>query len=95
MSSLTPLELQNIKNYIRIDDDFDDEELLESLEAALIYILNATGRVLLIDSMNALEKKAVKMLLYHWHENRAPLGEATEQMKFSLESIFYQLKYCR
>ena len=81
--------LEEIKNYMRIDDDTDDSLINSLIESANIYLLNAGVQ----NFENDLYKLAVKMLVLHWYENREVIGEA-RKLSFSLDNIITQLKYC-
>ena len=81
--------LEEIKNYMRIDEDYDDNLINSLIESANIYMVNAGVK----NFENDLYKLAVKMLVLHWYENREVIGEA-RKLSFSLDNIITQLKYC-
>jgi uncharacterized phage protein (predicted DNA packaging) len=83
------LMLEEIKNYMRIDEDYDDNLINSLIEAASLYMLNAGVKNL----ENDLYKLAIKMLVLHWYENREIIGNANK-LSFSLDNIITQLKYC-
>lgn len=91
--TVTTEQLADMKNYLRIDFTEDDSEIGELIETADIYIKNAVGYV---DVKNKLYKRAVKLLVSEWYENRTPttVGHVSRTLQFSLESIFNQLRYC-
>ena len=81
--------LEEIKNYMRIDEDYEDSLINSLIESANIYLLNAGVQ----NFENDLYKLAVKMLVLHWYENREVIGEA-KKLAFSLDNIITQLQYC-
>ena len=81
--------LEEIKNYMRIDEDYDDNLINSLIEAANIYMVNAGDK----NFENDLYKLAIKMLVLHWYENREVIGEA-KKLAFSLDNIITQLQYC-
>lgn len=83
------MELQELKNYLRVDFE-DDDPLIQSLQvAAEQYITNAG---ITKDYTMELYKLAVKLLVGHWYDNREVVGQA-QKLAYSLESIIVQLKY--
>ncbi|OUZ05857.1 DNA-packaging protein, partial [Aeromicrobium sp. PE09-221] len=85
------LTLEEAKKYLRVDGDEDDDLIASFIEAAEIYIKNATSKN--VDLRSELAKLAARILIAHWHENREAVGKA-EQLAFSLQSILIQLQYC-
>ena len=81
--------LEEIKEYMRIDDDVEDTLINSLIESANLYLLNAGVK----NFENDLYKLAIKMLVLHWYENREIIGEA-RKLSFSLDNIITQLKYC-
>ena len=81
--------LEEIKEYLRIDDDIEDSLINSLIESANIYMVNAGVK----NFENDLYKLAIKMLVLHWYENREIIGEA-KKLAFSLDNIITQLKYC-
>ena len=81
--------LEEIKNYMRIDEDYDDNLINSLIESANRYMVNAGVK----NFENDLYKLAIKMLVLHWYENREVIGEA-KKLAFSLDNIITQLQYC-
>lgn len=81
--------LEEIKNYMRIDEDYDDNLINSLIEAANLYMINAGVKKF----ENDLYKLAIKMLVLHWYDNREVIGEA-KKLAFSLDNIITQLQYC-
>lgn len=82
--------MTEIKNYLRIDEDYDDVLIETLIKSAEIYLENAGVKVSYNIELYAL---AIKMLVLHWYENRTVIGK-DENIGFGLESIISQLKYC-
>ncbi|PHG55566.1 head-tail connector protein [Bacillus toyonensis] len=85
------LTLEEAKKYLRVDGDEEDDLITSFVEAAEIYIKNATSKH--VDLNSELAKLAARILIAHWHENREAVGKAA-QLAFSLQSILVQLQYC-
>jgi uncharacterized phage protein (predicted DNA packaging) len=85
------MELQEMKEYLRIDGG-EDDFLISSLILGAEQFLMGTG---VPGTSKTLELYAValKMLVTHWYENREPFGKA-EELAFTLSNIITQLKYC-
>lgn len=85
------MDLEELKEWLKIDDDYDDS-LIGGLQlAAEQYLYNAGVTQ---DYTNELYKLAIKLLVTHWFENREPTGKA-DKLEFSLSSIISQLRYCQ
>ncbi|MED1023360.1 head-tail connector protein [Bacillus mycoides] len=85
------LTLEEAKRYVRVDGNEEDMLITSFIEAAEIYIKNATSKN--VDLKSELAKLAARILISHWYENREAVGKA-EQLAFSLQSILVQLQYC-
>lgn len=85
------LELDEIKAYLRIDEDEDDTMLSSFLDAAKKYLENAGVKE---DSNNSLYKLVVSMLVCNLYENRniPDTDRSTNTQAFSLKSLITQLK---
>lgn len=86
------LTLEEVKLYLRISDNGEDVLLQSLVKAAENYLYNATGNT--FDSTNELAKLFCLVLISDWYENREYTGKASEKVRFTLESILAQLKYC-
>lgn len=82
--------LDDVKDYLRVDTNIDDEHIQMLIDAAKEYLLNA-GIENKSDSY--LYNLAVSMLVVNWYDNRCPVGQTTEKMKYSLNAIIQQLKW--
>jgi hypothetical protein len=89
------LSLDEAKSYLHFDDDYIDEDVdIQSfIDAAEMYLKNA-GCILNPDDQ--LAKLAIKILVSNWYENRCIeiTGPNFNKIKFSLDVIITQLKYC-
>lgn len=92
---MSVLSLSEAKKYLKFDDDYTDEDgdIQPLIDAAEIYLVNA-GCTLKPD--DALAKLAIKILVVNWYENRSIeiTGPNFNKIKFSLDAIITQLKYC-
>lgn len=82
--------IEEIKLYLRLDEDYDDLLLQNLVNSAILYLKNAGVKD---GSETDLYNLAIKMLVLHWYENREIVGKA-DKLAFSLDSIITQLKYC-
>ena len=84
--------LEEIKNYMRIDEDYDNSLINSLIESANIYMVNAGVK----NFENDLYKLAIKMLVLHWYENRdiVLIGSISKNLEFTMKNIITQLQYC-
>jgi uncharacterized phage protein (predicted DNA packaging) len=83
------LELDELKLFLRVDGE-EEDELIQGLQlAAEEYLINAGVNK---DYSKELYKLAVKLLVTHWYNNREVTGKA-DRLAFSLDTIILQLKY--
>lgn len=78
------MDLEEVKLYIKVDSDEDDELIRELIVSAENYLLNAGIKV---DYNNPQYKTAVKMLVADWYDQRGINGT----MGFMFKSIIAQL----
>ena len=94
-----PLTLYDLKLYLRIDHDDDDEHLQDFLIAAREYVETATG----LDLKRAAADpepiprraaQAIRLLVSHWYEIREPVvvGVVPAQVPFSVSRLINQLR---
>lgn len=91
------MELNELKEYLRIDGEDEDITLSSLLLAAKSYIKNGTGlEENMIKDNETLElyKLCIKILVTHWFENRAieTTGPNFHKLSFSVDSILLQLE---
>ena len=82
------LTLEETKKYLKVDYDDEDEEIKDLIQAAEIYLKQATGKE--FDSTNY-----CKCLVYEWFRYKGVMGDKTvsDKTKYTLQSIALQLKY--
>lgn len=87
------MSLEELKKYLCIDCDEDDDLLLGLLEAAEEYLTNAGVKK---DYRKKLYSLAVKLLVKNWYddEESISIGNKNDKAQFTLNSIITQLKYC-
>lgn len=83
------MELEELKLYLRIDHDEEDDLLSALLVSADNYFKNAGCNT----NNGHLYELALKILVSHWYENREIVGKA-DSLSHSLDSIIIQLRYC-
>ncbi|MED1742207.1 head-tail connector protein [Bacillus swezeyi] len=86
------MKLMDVKNYLRLDHDEDDQMLSQFIAAAKSYIINAIGRF--VDG-NPQFEIVVLMLIAHWYENRGMYesGATGFSIPFTVENLLTQLRY--
>lgn len=82
------MNLQDIKLYLKIDHDEEDDFLIGLLKASELYLENAGCKR---NYESELYSLAVKMLVSHWYENRCITGNIGN-LELSLNSIIVQLR---
>lgn len=82
------MDIQEIKLFLRIEHDAEDEFIKSLKLASEIYLKNAGCDE---DYGNELYKYTIKLLISHWYDNRCLIGNSTN-IQYSLDSIIYQLK---
>lgn len=86
-------DMDDIKNYLHIDDDQVDElRQAETLaKTAETFIERQTGKKYVED--DELMRFAVKLLVAHWYTNRTPLSKANvQEYPYSLRSVLYTIE---
>lgn len=82
------MDLQDLKLYLRLDHDDEDDFLTGLLKASELYLENAGCKT---NYESELYSLAVKMLVSHWYENRCITGNFGN-LELSLNSIITQLR---
>jgi uncharacterized phage protein (predicted DNA packaging) len=77
--------LEEVKHFLRIDFDDDDELLNSLIVAAEEFVRNSTRPD--VNTSSDLYKTALKQLVAHWYEN------GDKPFPFSLISIIIQLSH--
>ncbi len=86
------LTLDEVKTYLCIDGSDQDTMLQTLINAAEMSLYNATG--IEFDDTNDLAKLYCMVLVSDWFENRELIGKVGERVRFTIQSIISQLKYC-
>lgn len=90
------ITLEEVKNYLRLDDYTEDDVLLQlMIDNAEIYINNFVT----IDETNVNMIKQAKLLVLvivsDMYENRQLIADkVSEKVRYSVQSIINQLSYC-
>lgn len=85
------LTLDEVKLWLRVDGEDDDNTLLLLIATAEEYLKNATGIV--FNSSNTLAKLFCMSLISDWYENREHVGKESDRTRFTIQSILLQLTY--
>lgn len=98
-----PLSLEDIKLYLRVDDDAEDALISAQLAAAESYIkgkLSKTQRLsdgepLAIED-DPLYQQCVKLMVAHWYENRSitAIGTTVAGIKHTVDAILTHIEGC-
>lgn len=86
------VNLDETKQYLRIDGDEEDSLLTSLIQAAETYLKNATGKE--FDETNHLAKLFCLVLIADWYENREYAGKTTNSIRPIVASILAQLNHC-
>ena len=88
------VSLEEVKEYLRLDDETSDLEVIGLIEAAEEYLENATGRAYTQEEGETyhLEKIYLKLLIANWFEHRSPIGTAGEEFTYVTKSLMLQLQ---
>lgn len=84
--------LEETKQYLRVDDNESDALITSLIEAAEVYLQNATGNQ--FDSTNPLVKLFCWVLITDWFENREHTGKASDKVRPIVDSMLAQLRHC-
>lgn len=83
--------LEEAKNWLRVDSEEDDILIHSLIKAAESYLKNATG--IEYDNTNELAKLFCLVLIVDWYDDREMVGEASEKVRHTINSILMQLTY--
>jgi uncharacterized phage protein (predicted DNA packaging) len=85
--------VQQAKSWLRVDYDEEDEDIQMLVDAAELYLKNATGKD--YDSANPLAVLYCRVLITDWYENRTLMqdNKTSDKVRFTLQSIKMQLQY--
>jgi uncharacterized phage protein (predicted DNA packaging) len=87
------ISLEEAKTYLRVDSSEEDDLIKSLIDAAEIYLKNATGRS--FDDSNHIARLFCLTLVTDWYENRGlVVGKVGEEIRPVIESLLAQLNYC-
>lgn len=85
------MDLESVKNYLKVDNDEDNQLILDIIAAAKAYLLFATGIEYHEENENqSLEKTFLQQLISDMYENRKP--SVRQDAGFIWQSIILQLQ---
>lgn len=96
------MDLEAVKNYLRIDGDAEDAALEAMVAAADTYIKDTTGKHYVLNNEgakpieeDALFQMCLKMLVAQWYENRGEQvqGNVTS-VKYAVSEMLQHIQYC-
>lgn len=89
------MQLSEIKTYLHIVTDVDDELLQSLQQAAQLYIENTTGKK--YDDTNELHKLLCKLLITHFYEHRDAIDTTTGAavVPHSIDALMYHIANCQ
>lgn len=85
---LTPEE---VKVWLRVDGEDDNNLIAILINTAEQYLKNATGNN--YNATNNLAKLFCMSLITDWYENREFIGKESDRTRFTIQSILMQLTY--
>ena len=87
------MELEALKNYIKVDYSADDALILQLQKTAIEYVLSAIDDTATELAFVGLERfnLTVAMLVSHWYENRSATTTSNGQM-MTVNEIPYAIK---
>ncbi|MCI8483497.1 MAG: phage gp6-like head-tail connector protein [Lachnospiraceae bacterium] len=99
------LTLEEVKNYLRVDLEEDDNLIISLIAAAETYLKNATGKEYPEENEQGeriayeLEKVYLKLLIAYWYENRSTIsqnkgasGGVPDEFTYATRSLLLQLQ---
>lgn len=88
MTTITPdnLPLEFVKNYLRVEHDFDDAEIAVHILSAQSYVRNYIKQPL-EESMSMELITPILVLVAYFYENKSPQMKSTEKLDITFGSI--------
>lgn len=87
------LTVEEIKKYLRIDNDEEDLLIEGQMKAAMRYIEKTTGKTYQED--DEVWNVCVKMLVAHWYENRGvQSSRGNVKYEYSVTSLMNHIALC-
>ena len=89
------MQTSEIKTYLHIVTDVDDDLLQSLQQAAQLYIENTTGKQ--YDDNNELHKLLCKLLIVHWYEHRDSIDTTTGAavVPHSVDALLNHIANCQ
>lgn len=89
----TFISLDDMKNYLKVDYDDDDDLILSLIFASREYLKNAVGKY--FDNTNSLAVLYCKTVVYEWYKDRELMEakDVSNKVRFLLQSVLLQLKF--
>ncbi|KHO36863.1 phage gp6-like head-tail connector protein [Clostridium tetani] len=88
--------LEEVKEYVRIDGNEEDNTLKLLIRNAELYIEDASKS---IDEMSDRTKEKAKLLalvlISDWYDNRSMNMKTSEKARYTVRSLLTQIRYCR
>ena len=87
------MDLNYVKNYLRIDADLtDDDALIQGLtDAAQEYIQNQTGKQYNDDKV---WNVCICLLVSHWYDNRQLTSQKNNELPHSVSALINHISLC-
>ena len=87
------LSLEEAKEWLRVDINDDDQSIQMLIDAAELYLTNATGKE--FDDTNKQAKMLCLILVTDWFENRDITNfKVGDKLRFTVQSMMAQLMHC-
>lgn len=86
------VKIEDLKNSLRIDHDFDDSLLIQLLDTAKRYVISAIDSKAEEGVIEAYKQFdwATSLLTQHWYENRD--DAKSERMPITVQALIQQLR---
>jgi uncharacterized phage protein (predicted DNA packaging) len=89
------VELDEVMEWLRIDNQEEIGLLAVLIGAAEEYLKNATGKDFSTPPVSYQARLFCLVLVADWYENRELIGtKPSEKVRFSIQSMLTQLTYC-
>lgn len=83
------MDLNFVKNYLKIDFDDDDELINMLISTAKEYIINAIGN---FDESKTSHKLLLLSIVANLYENRGTNAKSNEKIAYTIKSLITQLQ---
>lgn len=102
MQIIEPLDLNTVKNYLRVSHNIDDAYITTLITTAREFVENYQGRLIAervpaegeeapeYETPTNLEKQAMLLLIYHYYDNRNPVVASTmSEVPLTVKQLLY------